>query len=77
MSGSVIDRAIETVQQLTQIVAGSEDDLIAKVVLPFFATLGYGSELYELKYAIAGYQPNRRGLNQRPIVSSSSDFRVG
>jgi hypothetical protein len=40
---------------------GSEDDLIHKVVLPFFEMIGYGSGSFELKFPVQGYRPNRPG----------------
>ncbi len=39
----------------------SEDDLIHKVVLPFFEVIGYGLDSFELKFPVHGYRPNRPG----------------
>ena len=50
-----------TISQLAQAAVSSEDDLIAKVVIPFFAILGYSDSSYELKYPVQGYRTQRRG----------------
>ena len=53
--------AIRKITQLSQVTVGSEDDLIHKVVLPFFEIIGYGSGSFELKFPVQGYRPNRPG----------------
>jgi peptide/nickel transport system substrate-binding protein len=50
-----------TIARLARAAIGSEDDLIVKVVIPFFAILGYTDSSYELKYPVDGYRTHRRG----------------
>lgn len=57
MSSTQIDKIAE----ISQTVFGSEDDLIYKVVLPFFQVIGYGPDSVELKFPVQGYRPNRPG----------------
>ncbi len=47
--------------EIAQTVVGSEDDLINKIVLPFFQIIGYDSDSFELKFPVQGYRPNRPG----------------
>lgn len=56
-----MDSLIKKIQCLAQINVGSEDDLIAKIILPFFCILGYDDTRFELKYPVPCYRPNRVG----------------
>jgi hypothetical protein len=58
---SSIGSALATVAGLSSVKVGSEDDLIHKVILPFFSLLGYDPSAIELKFPVPGYRPNRRG----------------
>jgi hypothetical protein len=53
--------AIRTIEQLSHRAVGSEDDLIHKIILPFFQLMGYGPDSLQLKFPVEGYRPNRRG----------------
>jgi HEAT repeat protein len=52
---------IRRIAEISQIAFGSEDDLIHKIVLPFFKVIGYGPDSFELKFPVQGYRPNRPG----------------
>lgn len=56
-----LPRARLTISKLLKRPTRSEDDLISKVVLPFFKILGYDDRSYELKYPVEGYLPHRPG----------------
>lgn len=56
-----MDNIIRDIRKLTTIGAGSEDDLITKVVIPFFSHIGYSANQFELKYPISCYRPNKKG----------------
>lgn len=47
--------------ELADVEIKSEDDLIMKVVIPFFNLLGYEKDHFELKYPISSYRPNKAG----------------
>lgn len=50
------------IAEISQTAFGSEDDLIHKIILPFFEVIGYGPDLFELKFPVKAYRPNRRGI---------------
>jgi hypothetical protein len=52
---------ITRIAEISRTVFGSEDDLIHKIVLPFFQVIGYGPDSFELKFPVHGYRPNRPG----------------
>jgi hypothetical protein len=49
------------IAEISQTSFGSEDDLIHKIILPFFQVMGYGPDLFEVKFPVKAYRPNRRG----------------
>ncbi len=53
----------DKVSKLAHTNFGSEDDLIVKVVIPFFELLGYKNDSYEIKFPVSGYRPGRPGRN--------------
>jgi hypothetical protein len=57
----MISSELRKIAEISQIVFGSEDDLIHKIILPFFQVIGYGPDLFELKFPVKAYRPNRRG----------------
>src|SRR5216683_2822783 len=57
----VVSSELRRIAEISQTVFGSEDDLIHKVILPFFQVIGYGPDLLELKFPVKAYRPNRRG----------------
>src|SRR5258707_6145599 len=57
----VISSKIRRIEEISRSVFSSEDDLIHKVVLPFFEVIGYGPDSFELKFPVHGYRPNRPG----------------
>ncbi len=61
MNSAQIASGISRIGEISQTVFGSEDDLIYKVILPFFEVIGYGADSFELKYPVKAYRPNRRG----------------
>jgi hypothetical protein len=61
MDSAQIVSGISRIGEISQTVFGSEDDLIYKVILPFFEVIGYGADSFELKYPVKAYRPNRRG----------------
>src|SRR5258708_11896277 len=61
MNSGEIGSGISRIGEISQTVFGSEDDLIYKVILPFFEVIGYGADSFELKYPVKAYRPNRRG----------------
>ena len=56
-----MDYPIKEIKKLTELKIGSEDDLIMKVVVPFFSFLGYNKNQFELKYPISCYRPSKAG----------------
>ena len=48
-------------QKLAATEYGSEDDLIAKIILPFFSKLGYKAEDWELKFSVKWQKGSRPG----------------
>lgn len=52
---------VKRVAEISRIVFGSEDDLIQKIIVPFFQVMGYGTDSFELKFPVTGYRPNRPG----------------
>jgi hypothetical protein len=52
---------LRKIAEISQTAFGSEDDLIHKIILPFFEVIGYGPDLFELKFPVKAYRPNRRG----------------
>src|SRR5258707_8951115 len=61
MNSAQIASGISRIGEISQTVFGSEDDLIYKVILPFFEVIGYGADSFELKYPVKASTPNRRG----------------
>jgi hypothetical protein len=57
----IMDNILKKIKKLTEVSVGSEDDLILKVVIPFFSFLGYKKNQIELKYPISCYRPNKVG----------------
>jgi hypothetical protein len=57
----MISSAITRIAEISQTFFGSEDDLIHKIILPFFEVIGYGPDLFEVKFPVKAYRPNRRG----------------
>jgi hypothetical protein len=53
--------ALKKLSEISQTVFGSEDDLIHKIILPFSQVMGYDPGLFELKFPVKAYRPNRRG----------------
>jgi hypothetical protein len=52
---------LRRIAEISQAAFGSEDDLIHKIILPFFQVIGYGADSFELKFPVKAYRPNRRG----------------
>jgi hypothetical protein len=57
----VIASGFRRIHEISRTTFGSEDDLINKVVLPFFQVIGYGPDSFELKFPVHGYRPSRPG----------------
>lgn len=57
----MISSELRRIAEISQTVFGSEDDLIHKIILPFFQVIGYGPDSFELKFPVKGYRPNRPG----------------
>jgi len=56
-----MNSVLQEIRKLAAMTVGSEDDLIMKVVIPFFFILGYTKEQIELKYPVPCYRANRIG----------------
>jgi hypothetical protein len=52
---------VEKIKNIAKTPFGSEDDLIIKVVLPFFELFGYGRNSYQIKFPVSSYRPSRPG----------------
>jgi hypothetical protein len=61
IKSEVLASGIEKINEISRTAFGSEDDLINKVVLPFFQVIGYGPDSFELKLPVQGYRPSRPG----------------
>jgi len=61
INSDAVTSGVRKLEKISRSVFGSEDDLINKIVLPFFNVIGYGSESFELKFPVEGYRPNRPG----------------
>lgn len=69
---------LKKIKKLTEVNVGSEDDLILKVVIPFFSFLGYKKNQIELKYPISCYRPNKAGRKPEAdcVFFSGSEHNV-
>jgi NACHT domain len=56
-----ISTQVRRIVEISQMMFGSEDDLIDKIVLPFFQVIGYGPDSFQLKFPVSGYRPDRPG----------------
>jgi len=61
ISDDMSSSAPSRIAEISQTSFGSEDDLIHKIILPFFQVIGYGPDLFEVKFPVKAYRPNRRG----------------
>lgn len=69
---------LKEIKKLTEVGVGSEDDLIMKVVIPFFSILGYKKDQVELKYPISCYRPNKAGRKPEAdcVFFSNSEHNI-
>jgi hypothetical protein len=74
-----ISSELRRIADISQTVFGSEDDLIHKIILPFFQEIGYGPDLFELKFPVKAHRPNRRGRKPEAdcVFFSSSTHDLG
>ena len=61
LAADTISSELRRIAEISQAAFGSEDDLIHKIILPFFQVIGYGADSFELKLPVKAYRPNRRG----------------
>jgi hypothetical protein len=73
-----MDDVLREIKKLTELNVKSEDDLIMKVVIPFFSFLGYKKSQVDLKYPISCYRPNKAGRKPEAdcVFFSSSEHNV-
>jgi tetratricopeptide (TPR) repeat protein len=75
----MISSELTRIAEISRAAFGSEDDLIHKIILPFFQVIGYGPDLLELKFPVKAYRPNRRGRKPEAdcvfFSSSTHDLR--
>src|ERR1700739_3075891 len=74
---------LRRIAEISQAVFGSEDDLIDKVILPFFQVIGYGADSFALQWlacrrlsAIAAYARFAYQSPTRMITRLPSAVRV-
>src|SRR5579864_2648927 len=60
-AADLISTQVRRILEISQTMFGSEDDLINKIVVPFFQVIGYGPDSFELKFPVQGYRPDRPG----------------
>jgi NACHT domain len=61
LAADTISSELGRIAEISQAAFGSEDDLIHKIILPFFQVIGYSADSFELKFPVKAYRPNRRG----------------
>src|SRR5580692_5532164 len=78
-AADMISSELTRIAEISRAAFGSEDDLIHKIILPFFQVIGYGPDLLELKFPVKAYRPNRRGRKPEAdcvfFSSSTHDLR--
>lgn len=69
---------MKEILELADVEIKSEDDLIMKVVIPFFYLLGYEKKQFELKYPVSSYRPNKVGRKPEAdcVFFSNSEHNV-
>ena len=73
-----MNSALAEIRRLASVPYGSEDDLILKVVVPFFRLLGYRDEQVGLKYPVRCYRTARAGRKPEAdcVFFSGADHNV-
>src|SRR5215469_16468823 len=52
LAADTISSELRRIAEISQTPFGSEDDLIHKIILPFFQEIGYGPDSFELKFPV-------------------------